>query len=353
MSWNVLADHYALQRYFPYATSQALRWEERRERIKRAVLCELPDLLVLQEVQSCPEDPDNDHAAWFGSWLQGRGYDVTYGRKQAAVNIYAGGQHSLLAPEWCTRELPGTQIGNMTAWRKGAFECEESRVVPLAVQVAAACPDQASVDFYTARHCQVLLLSTLRHVPTGKRLVVGNTHLVAPRSQLDHERKLVQMQQLAAGLECFHKEVEYQATLGPRPRAVLAGDFNAVPGSVLYDLLITGSVAANSMNKVEKEGLKQEQAEISRPRLAYTGPGEGRVQLQSAFTTMGGAEPLFTNYTEGFKGCLDYITYVPDGLRCSAVGELPPESALKEDVALPNAKQPSDHLPVLCRLEFE
>ena len=52
MTWNVLAASLATPQYFPYA-GRALAWETRKELLKKTVLCELPDLLCLQEVR-CP-----------------------------------------------------------------------------------------------------------------------------------------------------------------------------------------------------------------------------------------------------------------------------------------------------------
>ena len=86
--------------------------------------------------------------------------------------------------------------------------------------------------------------------------------------------------------------------------------------------------------------------------MPFETPTSGGLKLESVHVVCHGIEPEFTNYTEGFKGCLDYITYVAHGLRCAATGELPPEINLKTNVALPNSEHPSDHLPVLCRMEF-
>jgi len=327
-----------------------LKWEERREAIKRVVLSELPDLLCLQEVQSAPGDPLNDHAEWFKQWLRKRGYEVAYGRKMGAVKGQRGGPQSLLKAEWEAVAIDGVQIGNLTAWKTSAFTCEHSHTVPLALLVASACSDDITAEHLSARHGQVMVVSHLRHLSTGHQIVIGNIHLTAPRSPEDYDRKLVQTQQLAAGFEALANEG--QAQEGERqPRMMLLGDFNATPDSELYELLSAGKISSARMTKLTQRGLKGLHGRVK--KLPFASPSTAGLELQSAHTTRGGLEPKFTNYTEGFKGCLDYITYCPDGLECTAVGDFPAENVLKNEVALPNSLQPSDHLPVMCRIEFK
>jgi len=351
MTWNVLADHYAQQRYFPYATGAALQWEGRREAIKRVVLSELPDVLCLQEVQSSTADMLNDHMEWFMQWLRKRGYGVTYGRKMGVTQVSHGGPQSLLPPEWGPSDLKGIQIGNLTAWKKSEFDLESSKVVPLALQVASACADKISAEHLAARYCQVLVATALRHKSTGNLLLVGNTHLVAPRGDSDHERKLAQIQQMTAGFQALAKEVQAYAVDGVRPGVVLLGDFNATPDSELYELLSTKQVCDERMRNLTEKGLKGSEGKVK--KVPFSSPNTAGLHLQSVHTVLGGEEPQFTNYTEGFKGCLDYITFEPEGLRCAGVGEFPSEGILKRELALPNSDLPSDHLPVMCRLEFE
>lgn len=352
LSWNVLAEKYALPHYFPYVDSASLSWESRRDIIKRVVLSELPDLLGLQEVQSAPGDIDNDHMEWFAHWLTKRGYDVAYGRKLGASQA-VGGPQSLLAAEWQPFQLNGIQIGNLTAWKRDLFTKEDVHVVPLACEVASACADKATAELLAGRHSQVLLVTVLRHVHTGRRLVVGNVHLVAPRSTEDHESKLVQMQQMAAGVRALAREVKSlaESSTEGRPHVVLLGDFNATPDSEVYELLSRGEVTEARMSRLVQRGLKGQHNKVK--TVPFTAPSTDGLEMCSIHRTDGEEEPRWTNYTELFKGCLDYIMHEPRGLRCVAVGDLPTERTLKQEVALPNSQIPSDHLPLMCRFEFE
>ena len=87
--------------------------------------------------------------------------------------------------------------------------------------------------------------------------------------------------------------------------------------------------------------------------IPFEAPTASHLELASVHRVVTGEEPTFTNYTVGFKGCLDYVTFDPQGLACTAVGDVPPESELNRETALPNSEQPSDHIPILCRMEFE
>ena len=84
-------------------------------------------------------------------------------------------------------------------------------------------------------------------------------------------------------------------------------------------------------------------------------PGCG-CKLLSAFHLANGKEPAYTNFTEQYQGCLDYIWVECAGpsplLRVveapCAVHE--DEALLAEDVALPSRRFPSDHLSLTCIL---
>ena len=79
-------------------------------------------------------------------------------------------------------------------------------------------------------------------------------------------------------------------------------------------------------------------------------------KLLSAFHLANGREPMFTNFTEQYQGCLDYIWVESAGASpLLRVVEAPcavheDEALLAEDIALPSRRFPSDHLPLICLL---
>jgi len=61
-------------------------------------------------------------------------------------------------------------------------------------------------------------------------------------------------------------------------------------------------------------------------------------------------EPPFTNFTDPFKGTLDYI-FIRKGEQAiipQKIMELPPLEILQSHNALPNDTYPSDHISILC-----
>lgn len=69
--------------------------------------------------------------------------------------------------------------------------------------------------------------------------------------------------------------------------------------------------------------------------------------FESAYGT-----PLYTNYTDDFKGCLDYIFFDKKNVKLINTVPLPDEEELAEEVALPSSKFPSDHVPLIADFQL-
>lgn len=63
--------------------------------------------------------------------------------------------------------------------------------------------------------------------------------------------------------------------------------------------------------------------------------------------------PEFTNYTEGFKACLDYIYFEANRLSLKSFVPLPKEEVLQKEVAIPSSSFPSDHIPLIADLKLK
>tara|TARA_B110000208_G_C11380499_1_gene288464 strand:- start:35 stop:415 length:381 start_codon:yes stop_codon:yes gene_type:complete len=92
------------------------------------------------------------------------------------------------------------------------------------------------------------------------------------------------------------------------------------------------------------------------PTYAAMAQGSCGLELRSAFAMANGKEPTYTNFTEQYQGCLDYIWLESSGDDpLLSVVEAPSAvhedvTLLSEDVALPSRRFPSDHLPLTCLL---
>lgn len=58
--------------------------------------------------------------------------------------------------------------------------------------------------------------------------------------------------------------------------------------------------------------------------------------------------PPFTNYTDSFKDCLDYIFYQSDSLELVQYVPLPSEEDLSKETAIPSSYFPSDHVALIA-----
>ena len=62
--------------------------------------------------------------------------------------------------------------------------------------------------------------------------------------------------------------------------------------------------------------------------------------------------PKYTNYTIGFKDCLDYIYYQTDNISVTNVVPFPLEEDMEKYQGLPNIVYPSDHIACIADLKW-
>lgn len=179
-------------------------------------------------------------------------------------------------------------------------------------------------------------------------LCVANLHVVSD-SKL-HDVKLFQVHSLTGAIPAFvvesggslglpmdHHHPHMHLSPAPKPAdtaVVLCGDFNSPPDSAVYEYITAGMVSQEHLKEVDVTGA-----------LAAMGHLWHGLELESAYPSALHAEPSFTNYTENFVGCLDYI-FVSQRARVAAALGPPCPEELAEEVALPSSQHPSDHIPV-------
>jgi len=91
-------------------------------------------------------------------------------------------------------------------------------------------------------------------------------------------------------------------------------------------------------------------SQASPPELAGTRSGEAYVGEREK--RLEGEEPLFTNYTASFQGCLDYVFFTKDTLRVEGVGPLMTDREASSKSGLPSVSYPSDHILLSAELRF-
>ncbi|KAL6071665.1 Glucose-repressible alcohol dehydrogenase transcriptional effector [Balamuthia mandrillaris] len=119
---------------------------------------------------------------------------------------------------------------------------------------------------------------------------------------------------------------------------IICGDFNSLPDSGVYEFLKAGKL----------EGSHSDFGPYDYGRYTKLGLSH-KLSLDSAYASVG--EPAFTNFTDNFQGCLDYIFYTQEHLEVLKVLRPVDEAVITSQVgALPNAYMCSDHIPLVTEL---
>ena len=116
---------------------------------------------------------------------------------------------------------------------------------------------------------------------------------------------------------------------GTKIPLIIAGDFNSVPDSGVYELLANGNVASDHPDF------------MSHVYGNYTSEGlRHNLGLKNAYSSLG--DVLLTNHTPSFSGAIDYIWYSANSLSVvSLLGEIDAEY-LARTVGFPNTHFPSE-----------
>jgi CCR4-NOT transcription complex subunit 6 len=165
----------------------------------------------------------------------------------------------------------------------------------------------------------------------GHLITVVNTHILADPGSSDV--KLWQAHLLLRTLE----------QLPDRNMPLLVcGDFNSTPDSAVYEYCRRGTVQA------EHEDLQIDPCGI----LKHLSVGHS-LRMSTAYETCNGREADYTNYTEDFKGTLDYIWFTSETLSVLAISQVDDESQLTQETALPSSTRPSDHVSLVSTFMFK
>jgi len=231
----------------------------------------------------------------------------------------------------------------------------------------------------------VYQVSAVRHIASGKVLVLANTHLFFhPKAR--HLRLL----QITCLIQLVHEMRErHRGADGELPSVVFCGDLNCGPTSGVVELLTKGEIKSDHPDwEFCSQFAWREDEEVPDAAGDEEGSGDGEAATggDGAATADGESgvalpEPLpetqwqpgrgvalrnpvgclsdsyagtglaFTNYVHGFSGTLDWILMAG---ALKVVRTLPgvSEEELRPLGGLPNELHPSDHLSVAADLEI-
>lgn len=177
---------------------------------------------------------------------------------------------------------------------------------------------------------QIMILQSTEDA--GKNLLVATTHLFW-HPKAPH----VRMIQTAVCFTFIEELLSKYDDEGLKLTVIFAGDLNTEPQDGN-----TSFITENVISADHHEWMKCGESEyVSDINLRHS------LKLESAC-----GYPQFTNYTGGYKGCLDYIYINKDKLKVQQVVPLPCDEEVSLHTALPSVVCPSDHLPLICDLEW-
>ncbi|EAS05777.2 endonuclease/exonuclease/phosphatase family protein (macronuclear) [Tetrahymena thermophila SB210] len=296
-SYNILADLYTDPWYFPYCPKQYLNFDYRKWKIVEEIKLINSDIVCLQEADHIED--------FYYQQFQDLGYQIQYALK------------------------PYRAEGILVMFKKDKFKMISEHVINFDNEI----PDTFNKANYQ-RNNNALIIQ-LKHLISDLNIVIANTHLFwNPQNE---EVKLLQTAQILQHLTKNYKQDE---------NIILCGDFNSMPTSNVIKY-ITDKKEPH-LSRVEKQFAKY--VLIKDMMAIHNMFSEmNLIDLKSSYDDYlkTGKHPEFTNYTQNFKGTLDYILFNPNmkQFQLSEVREIPID-LIKKQKGLPSQDYPSDHLPI-------
>ncbi|KAI8319356.1 hypothetical protein GQ54DRAFT_40387 [Martensiomyces pterosporus] len=355
LSYNVLCPKYATPQMYSYCPSWALAWEYRRDSIMSELTALQPDLICLQEVESCQFDE------FFKEKLGELGYEGVFWTKSRARTM--------------TEEERKSVDGCATFYKSSMFKVVASHLLEFQ-QSALSRKDFRKCDDFFNRFMtkdNIVGFAVLKHrkLPGEPMVFVANAHVHWDPEFTDV--KMVQTTMLTEELAMLARkyggvppassshssassgaggnegseahriqiQLQQQQKQFHKIAAIICGDFNSKPDSGLYEFLSRG--------RLDKEHKDLEKLE---PYADYKKHGlRHPFGLKSAYGSVG--ELPLTNFNPAFSGTIDYIWYttgtlIPTGL----LGEVD-EEWTGQTVGFPNAHIPSDHIPIMAEFKWK
>lgn len=178
----------------------------------------------------------------------------------------------------------------------------------------------------------------LRQKATEKRIALATTHLLFTSSWPLEQVYQMQLIQLSHYLEAFQSLLASQDPSSSQSIPILfCGDFNNSADSKTYRFIRDGNAT-----------IFDQSSDVLASMVNHS-----LSPLQSAYANRPEGEPKATNFTEDWKGTLDYIWYTPSSLLLRAVVQPYEDAIYQQWVALPNPLLSSDHVSLWCDVAFK
>lgn len=317
-SYNLLADYYAdsedgRTKLFNYCPEYAIKIDYRKQLLLKEITGYKADIFCMQEVDF--KVFEGDLIPFLGQQNM-KGVHNKKGTTPEGVSIfYRSDRFELI-------EHHGLNIGESI---KNHPACQDlyKKIQNNEKLIERICDLGTTV--------QIIILKSLEF--PNKYFTIANTHLYF-HPDADHIRLL----QFGFSTLLVHDIMNnFKDKSGSDDMTLIfCGDFNSTPDCGIYKLMTENHVSQHLIDW--KSNLEQavSDVELAQPLL-----------MQSACGI-----PKFTNFTVGFKECIDYIFYQTDKLRVTKVVEMPEEEDLNAHIAIPSVVFPSDHIALVAELEI-
>ncbi|KAK6246054.1 hypothetical protein SCA6_009144 [Theobroma cacao] len=353
LSYNILADMYTGMGKYSYCPSWAVVWEYRKQNLLQEIIGYDADIICLQEVQS-------DH---FEGYLQPElmkcGYSVMYKRKR--TELYTSSRHYIsegcatfyrhdLFKEIMKYELEFDQRAQLVVEdlkpelkHVGRIRLMKDNVA--LIVILEAIRDGSTNDDFQFRICVVLFKSlnldklkshdfNLRQIPIHMQTL--NCQTIYLFNNNSHPFSIIKVANLVRGLE---KIAQSKIPL------LICGDLNSPPERI-------NSVSGERTDPLGiYQILKLEHSLALVSAYASFFHLRGIDEKQFNRMNLENHEPLFTYFTSGFAGTLDYILYTADSLRVEGLLELLDFESM--GVGLPSPLWSSDHIALMASFRLK
>eukprot|EP00929_Paragymnodinium_shiwhaense_P000317 TRINITY_DN100560_c0_g1_i1.p1 TRINITY_DN100560_c0_g1~~TRINITY_DN100560_c0_g1_i1.p1 ORF type:complete len:614 (-),score=117.97 TRINITY_DN100560_c0_g1_i1:143-1984(-) len=327
MNWNVLADLYATESVYPYCEKWALSWNWRKHLILKELKSMTADIITLQEVQ---KDAFDD---WFKPLLAEADYEGIFQQKKREPIFHRGKYTS----EGCATFYKTSRfkrVDKLVIDYDKTSQQEVEKFAQMGVSERALQRlSKGNVALAVILEDQVIKATnhTQAAGPTGGRaLCVINTHILCDPGAADV--KLWQAYLLVKTLKTIRSaDMPF----------LICGDFNSTPDSAVYEFMSQGNVQPNHEDLTKDTCGLFKHLELSHA-----------FGLSSSYQACTQEEAQYTNYTEDFKGTLDYIWFSHENLAVLAISQVDEESSLAQETALPSSTRPSDHVSLVATFLF-
>ncbi|KMZ57508.1 Glucose-repressible alcohol dehydrogenase transcriptional effector [Zostera marina] len=308
ISYNILAQVYVKSSNFPHSPPSCLKWKTRSNAVSEVLKSFNADFLCLQELDKFDE--------FYKDKIMNYGYSCIYVKRSRQKLDGCGIFYNQRRAELISKvEIEYNDLVDILS--SGSASDKNENTDELTNDLPKHWPyswrNSSDAAVRLERDCVGLFAAFTLNCPSQNIIILANTHIYWDPKWADV--KLAQVEYLLIRLARYREEISKKYNCNPS--IILAGDFNSLPGDMVYKHL-TSSEKENELD----------------------------LNLCSLYASLGG-EPAFTNYTPDFTGTLDYIFISKNSeLKPVSLLEIPGPDSPKLDGGLPNTNYPSDHLPI-------